>query len=195
MNLSEKNQLIWDEAFERQDLRNDTGHAQTVTEFATKLGEILHADLDIIIPSAILHDTGYYGMSSSELNDMMAKKLSEERTKEIKKEHMDNGVRFAKELLDKINYDSQKIELILHIIQYHDTKIEPITIEEKIVRDADKLWRYSQKGFFLDIKRQNKTIVSHLDKLRSNLNRDDYFYTKEAVELADELLNKIKEQS
>ena len=55
-------QKIKKEAKHMQDLRDDKGHAETVTFFAEKLCRIFNANENIIIPAAILHDIGYYGM-------------------------------------------------------------------------------------------------------------------------------------
>ena len=173
-----------------QDLRDDAGHAEIVTSFAQKLCEIFKANEDIVIPAAILHDIGYYGMDDNLLREMMAKKLSEEQEHKIKIEHMERGVRFAKQILSEVNYEPKLINKIIEIIQKHDSKDVCNFVEEKIVRDADKLARFSKVGFYVDIKRRECTSLFWYEKLKKNFDKQNYFQTKEAKQIAIEELEK-----
>jgi len=186
---------IWDLALSRQDLRDDEGHAKTVTDFARELGILLKGDLNVIIPAAILHDTGYYGFSKKMLNDLMAKKFSKEKETEIKDLHMIRGEEFALQVLTQLKYDEEKIKVIAGIVRRHDYSDDfPNLIEEKIVRDADKLWRYSQKGFFLDVKRRGCTPQDWYGKLLKNFEKPNYFYTEQAKAIAKlEIASRKKE--
>tara|TARA_Y100000310_G_C20132929_1_gene556692 strand:+ start:44 stop:496 length:453 start_codon:yes stop_codon:yes gene_type:complete len=143
---------IWKETLEMQDLRQDEGHAKTVTDFAINLCKKLNGNEKIVIPAAILHDIGYYGMDNQLLLDFMGCKLGDEEIKRIKKEHMINGAKLAEKILIKVNYPKEFIVKIVQIVRNHDSSLICSSVEEKIVRDADKLWRFSNVGFFLDIK-------------------------------------------
>ncbi len=177
-----------------QDLRDDKGHAEAVTNFARRLCELFNANEDIVIPAAILHDIGYYGMDGNLLLDMMAKKLSEEQENKIKIEHMENGAKFAEKILNELNYDPELIKKIVYIIKKHDLKDECTSVEEKIVRDADKLARFSKTGFYTDVKRRQCTPLSWYEKLKKNFDKPDYFRTEEAKKIAMEELEKRKEE-
>lgn len=191
MELPTLHQKIWDKALPRQDLRDDKGHAFIVTLSAITLGKKLNAELDVIIPAAILHDTGYYGFSKQILTDLMSKKLTKEKEAEIKDLHMIRGEEFAKKVLKELNYDEKKTATIAKIIRNHDKEDDnPTLIEEKIVRDADKLWRYSKAGFELDMKRLGKSKGEWKEKLAKNFDKPNYFYTQEAKEIAQSELEK-----
>jgi len=176
-------------------LREDNGHEEAVIGFAEILCKKYNANEDIIIPAVILHDIGYFGMDSTILKLMMQNKLSKLKKEQIKKEHMEKGAILAESILKRLNYNNLLIPIITNIIKRHDLDNKPRNIEEKIVRDADKLWRYSDCGFFLDVKRRNCKIDEWHNKLSGNLDNPLYFYLEESKRIAREELEKKKNNS
>lgn len=83
-------------------------------------------DLDILIPSALLHDIARV-------------EESEDKTGEI--DHAVLGSEIAEDILRRLEYNEEKIEKIKHCIVAHRfrTGNEPNTIESKILFDSDKL--------------------------------------------------------
>ena len=83
-------------------------------------------DLEILIPSALLHDIARV-------------KESQDKTGEI--DHAVLGSVMAEDILRKLEYEEEKIEKIKHCIIAHRfrTGNEPNTIEAKILFDSDKL--------------------------------------------------------
>ena len=83
-------------------------------------------DLEILIPSALLHDI-------SRVEE------SQDKTGEI--DHAVLGSVIAEDILRKLEYEEEKIEKIKHCIIAHRfrTGNEPNTIEAKILFDSDKL--------------------------------------------------------
>lgn len=184
--------LIWCKSSYMQDLRDDIGHAKVVTIFAQKLCKILKANEEIVIPAAILHDIGYYEIDKNLLLEMMAKKLPEEQEHKIKMEHMKRGARLAGQILSEVDYEPKLIKKIINIIRKHDLNDDCNSVEEKIVRDADKLSRFSKIGFNIDIKRRKCTPLFWYEKLKKNFEKQNYFQTKKAKQIAIEELEKIK---
>ena len=138
---------------------------------------------DIVIPAIILHDIGWKNV---------LKKIQSNSFGPFKKEgsyklHSDEGVKIAKLILMKINYDKVMSDEILKIIKFHDSKEEPISINDRIVRDSDKLWRFSKDGFSIDCKRFNQTIEERINAEDMQL---DLFYTNYAKEIAKQEINK-----
>lgn len=83
-------------------------------------------DLEVLIPSALLHDIARV-------------KESQDKTGEI--DHAVLGSEMAGDILKKLGYEEEKIERIKHCITAHRfrTGNEPKTIEAKILFDSDKL--------------------------------------------------------
>ena len=90
----------------------------------------------------------------------------------------------VREILEKVNYDQEKIKEILKIIEGHDSRKEPISLNDKLVKDADKLWRYSKEGFQINQKRYEHTFKQYMERLRLNLNK--WFLTESGKELAEQ---------
>lgn len=144
--LNPKEKEIWDLALPYQDKRKDMGHAEIVTYFAFKILEIVNADRKIAIPTAILHDTGY-NVNGNEFRKI----LGTEKEKEMRLEHQVRGILIANEILNQIKYPVKSALEIMKIISNHDTRILEhnglifnLTEEEKIMRDADILWRFTK---------------------------------------------------
>ncbi|MBZ9689145.1 HD domain-containing protein [Clostridium estertheticum] len=83
-------------------------------------------DLEVLIPSALLHDIARV-------------EESEDKTGEI--DHAILGCKIAEDILRKLEYEEEQIKKIKHCIMTHRfrTGNEPNTIEAKILFDSDKL--------------------------------------------------------
>ncbi|WP_346936543.1 HD domain-containing protein [Clostridium sp.] len=83
-------------------------------------------DLEILIPSALLHDIA---------------RVEESKDKTGKLDHAILGSEIAEDILRKLQYEEEKIQRIKHCIIAHRfrTGNEPTTIEAKILFDSDKL--------------------------------------------------------
>ena len=60
--------------------------------------------------------------------------------------HESEGVRLSQPLLKDLGYDDAFIEKVITIIDGHDTRGFAKSLEDEIVRDADKLWRFTVAG-------------------------------------------------
>jgi len=83
-------------------------------------------DLEILIPSALLHDIA---------------RVEESKDKTGKLDHAILGSEIAEDILRKLQYEEEKIQRIKHCIIAHRfrTGNEPNTVEAKILFDSDKL--------------------------------------------------------
>ncbi|MDD2470128.1 MAG: HD domain-containing protein [Bacilli bacterium] len=97
-------------------------HTERVFNLALSIGEKEGADLEILSLAAILHDIGRKD------DDGII-------------DHAERGAILAKEILERYNYPSEKIEKICHCIKAHRYRNEnvPETLEAKVLYDADKL--------------------------------------------------------
>jgi len=181
MNSNERQ--IWRKSFPYQDKRNDTGHAEIVTYFAFKFLDIISADRKIVIPAAIFHDAGY------NINgDEFRKLCGTEREREIRLEHQVRGVLIANEILNQVKYPVKSALEIMRIISNHDTKISDhkglifnLTKEERIIRDADILWRFTKPCMIsYNFGKPKEEIRTIMEKEFSK----DNIYNKEAKKIA-----------
>jgi uncharacterized protein len=141
-------------------------HTERVVELCSYLGKILDADLEVIIPAAILHDIGRDSDN-----------------------HAYHGAFLAKKILEDLGYT--KIDEIVHAIEVHSfsTGGEANSIEAQILSDADKLdamgavgiYRAAQYGVENDCK-IDEFIRHFREKL---LLLKELLYTDEAKKLAN----------
>jgi hypothetical protein len=157
------------------------------TQYAYLLLDKEKGDEEIVIPAIILHDVGWKRVPE----ELHLKAFGPKATMpKVRRMHEVEGVKIAREILEKINYDQEKIKEILKIIEGHDSRKEPISLNDKLVKDADKLWRYSKEGFQINRKRYEHTFEQYMERLRSHL--DKWFLTESGKEVAKQ---EIQERS
>jgi HD superfamily phosphodiesterase len=61
-------------------------------------------------------------------------------------QHEKEGARIAREILEQIDYAPADIDEICAIIDGHDTRLTSLSLNDSLVKDADKLWRITPHG-------------------------------------------------
>jgi HD superfamily phosphodiesterase len=171
--------------------RNNDVHTDIAIEFGFKLLEKEGGDKDVVIPSLILHDVGWK-IVPEELQPLaFGPKI---KSPELNRMHEVEGAKIAKEILEKLNYDKDKTKEILKIIDGHDSRKEAISLNDRIVKDADKLYRYSKAGIRIDCGRFALTPREAIEVVTSSL--DKWLFTNSAKEIArEEIKNRLGESA
>jgi HD superfamily phosphodiesterase len=182
-------QKIWQLAEPYLNTRKNNIHTKISIEFAYRLLEKEGGDQDIVIPAIILHDVGWKRVPGN----LQLKAFGPKATSpELNRLHEVEGAKIAKDILERVNYDEDRIEEILEIIDGHDSRKEAISLNDKLVKDADKLWRCSEEGFHIDIERFEVNFVEYLNIIPSKLQK--WLFTNSAKEIArEEIKNRVKE--
>jgi HD superfamily phosphodiesterase len=185
---------IWELALPYQDQRDDPGHAEVSLGFARELVKLENGNEDVIIPAIILHDVGWSQLVKERRMLIFDKDTNDEDKKVLQLEHEREGVRIAREILQIVNYPEELIPEILEIISGHDTRKGFISRNEGLTRDADKLWRTSQRAFAAGQARRKARGESskgnepedekHRKKMEEDLTKPDYFYSDTARRMA-----------
>lgn len=169
---------IWNKAQPYQDSRNDPGHAEFVTYFALQLLKILGGKREIIVPAAILHDIGWSQMEW-EFN------IQKVNQREVRLKHEKIGAKLAREILSKLNYKLELVEETGEIILGHDTRDNVLSLNDGIVKDADKLWRFTLTHF-AQVMIGNFGLSSSAaeQKLESYFNKKSFFHSDAVKKIA-----------
>ena len=175
-------------AFPYQDKRNDKGHASITLKYALKLLALEGGDEDIVIPAIILHDTGWSQVRPDYVNAVFKGKTGFEQAFPVIIQHQNESVRLAADLLHRTGYPAPETREILEIILQHDTRRGFISKNEGLVRDADKLYRFSRIGFKNDIRRSGVTAKQECERLEKEINNPGYLYSDSARRIAAEEL-------
>lgn len=137
---------VWRAAEPYMRVRKNDVHLPLAFHWAQKLldhyGE---ADRDICSLTIMLHDIGWY---SIDMGRIIEEGFRSENflTSDVRFLHEAEGVRLAREVLEATGWDEPTITAVCEIIDGHDTRREPRHLNDRVVRDADKLWRYSVVG-------------------------------------------------
>lgn len=133
-------------------------HIKYVVKNAKELAEKYNADIEIVELGALLHDIAV----PSEYGDI--------------EQHHIYGEKIAEELLTKLNYPKERIELVKKCVHNHrgSTKLERATIEEQCVADADVIAHFDciPDLFSLVYHDKNMNIKDGAEYVKKKLERD-----------------------
>lgn len=183
---------LWEAAQSYQDKRNDKGHAFVVTAYARFVAARENCAATVVIPAAILHDIGWSAVSLEDRMSIFRFDTPKEQKIKARAVHQEQGVLLAKELLEKVQYDTALIPEILEIISQHDTRKGFISTNEGAMRDADKLWRYDEYGFMSDYLNGTGDLADHIEDQERHIDAEHFFCFDSSRLLARELLVKLK---
>ena len=75
---------------------------------------------------------------------------------------------------------------MVEIVDGHDSRAEALSLEDAIVKDADKLWRFTESGVRAAHAWIGRTPAEFMDYVETRI--DDWFFTDAAKALAFESL-------
>lgn len=135
---------LWYEARPWLDVRSNDEH----TLYAYRIGQALlevdkTADPAIVLPAIMLHDIGWKKLPEDKLTQAIG---PSPKYPELVRIHEVEGAKIATEILERQTDISFNIQHITDIIDGHDTRPEAISNEDALMKDADKLWRYTRHG-------------------------------------------------
>jgi HD superfamily phosphodiesterase len=162
--------------------RGDLLHTQVAHEYALSLMEKEGGDRHIVEPAIILHDVGWSRLDPAEIEVAYGVRAAGEKAARLNRVHELEGAAIVRELLEKLEYDPLWVDKIVSITERHDSGTEPDSLEEKLVKDADRLWRFSKIGYYKEMERQNTTSEERYAFLVERM--DNWFFTETAAQLA-----------
>ena len=170
--------------------RKNLIHTQIALRYALRLLKKEEGDEEVVIPAILLHDVGWKVIPEPLQLTAFGPNRSNPKLTRV---HEREGARIAKSILEKLHYPSQKIEEICQIINGHDSRKRPISWNDRVVKDADKLSRYSRKGTAVDLDRFHIPRREYLIFLEAIIN--SWFLTRTGREVArSEILLRKKER-
>ena len=168
--------------------RGDFLHTRVAHKYSLLLLEKEGGDKRIVEPAIILHDVGWSRVEPEEIKVAFGVRAAGERAKKINRVHELEGAKIARELLHLTKYDPVLTDRIALIIERHDSGKKTGSLEEKVVKDADKLWRFSKVGYYQEMERQNLDWEERFQFLSKHLGT--WFFTETARNVAGEELKK-----
>ena len=139
---------IWKSVVPESRTRSNDIHLPISLAYAERLC-VAHPEADALLVrvAILLHDTGWGRVDEDRI---ISEGFSGDwRKAEIRFEHERQGCIIAREVLPPLGYDPEFVEAVAAIIDGHDTRKEAKSLEDALVRDADRLWRFDHAGIAL----------------------------------------------
>jgi hypothetical protein len=167
--------------------KNDI-HIPLSYAFANKLLDIYaDADRDIVSLAIILHDIGWW---SIDMTDIIEKGFGPNMMQsDVRFLHESEGVRLSREILTTLGWPEATIAAVGEIIDGHDTRPYPKSLNDRLMRDADKLWRYTVTGIAVVCDWFKMNPHDYADRQESKL---DLFETEAGRRMAEEELPRTR---
>jgi len=142
--LDERHAAIWERAVPYLRVRDNDAH----TIYAYGLGRALldltpQADPEVVLPAILLHDTGWSQVPEPEILEAIAPGGGRP---DLVLRHEKEGARIAREVLADVGWDAERTKRIVAIVDGHDSRREAISLDDALMKDADKLWRLTPHG-------------------------------------------------
>lgn len=103
------------------------------------------ADRDVCVLAILLHDIGWFTIDNETIINEGFRSDNFLQS-DVRYLHEAEGVRLGTEVLRETGWSEVVIAQVCEIIDGHDTRADPHHLNDRIVRDADKLWRNSVTG-------------------------------------------------
>lgn len=142
--LRARDVALWQDAKAFLDVRSNDVHTLISYRLARALLEE-HDGVDeaIVLPAILLHDVGWKKIDPALLSDAVGPNATRP---DLVRDHEIHGVQIAGDILRRHQPEGVDIDVVLAIIDHHDTQKEATSAEDALVKDADKAWRFSPHG-------------------------------------------------
>jgi hypothetical protein len=140
--LRPQDEPLWQDARPFLDVRNNDEHTLVAYGVAQALLALMpEADPDVVLPAILLHDIGWKRVPP----DLLLLAIGRNPTrKDLVRDHELYGVEMAAPILAR--HGVGHAAAILAIIDGHDTTPEARSVDDAVVKDADKGWRVTPHG-------------------------------------------------
>jgi hypothetical protein len=136
---------VWRDALPYLRVRKNDVHVPISFAFAQRLldGDD-GADRDVVLLAVLLHDVGWAVVDQEAIfTEGFGPGMMES---DVRIAHEREGARIAREVLERHGYARAVVDAVVAIIDGHDTRREAISHEDELMKDADKLWRFTPTG-------------------------------------------------
>jgi hypothetical protein len=139
------------------------------------------ADADVVLPAILLHDVGYMAVPAEDHLKGLAGAVKGWEP-DITRRHEIQGAVLAGEILGAVGWDPARTATVQVIVDGHDSRSEAVSREDELVKDADKLWRYTESAVRICHHWMELTPEAYMDWVGSEVDR--WLFTAEARRIA-----------
>jgi hypothetical protein len=184
---------IWELAqpYYEQGRPMDIAHIKWMMRDAFLVCQMEKIDDSLLLPLVILHDVGYAKVPKDNPFNL-----------DLRKAHMEEGAKIAKEILEKVDYPKDKVEKIVYYVSVHDNwafgddEVYKNDIILGVFNDLDFMWLATEKGFVAIadyLKLNHKAMLEYIKNDEKLINRP--LSTKTTQKLFANYIEERKEES
>jgi len=185
---------IYQKIFERAKpflrTRKNLIHTRIALRYAIRLLEKVKGDEEVVIPAILLHDVGWKAVPEGLQLTAFGPNRSNPQAARL---HEVEGAKTARKILEGLHYSPERVDEICRIIRGHDSRKKSVSRSDRIVKDADKLFRYSRKGMSIDVNRFRTRRGDYLSYLGKHIEK--WFFLSASQQLAREELGQRRRES
>ncbi len=145
------------------------------------------ADRDVVVPAILLHDVGWKSIPEDRQIGAFRPGARDET---LRRFHETEGARIAAEILTGAGAAPGTRDAVVRIVDGHDTRLEALSLEDAIVKDADKLWRFTPAAIDIDHRRFEMPLGEYMQWLGRQIAQ--MFLTPRAPRIAREHLARVE---
>ncbi|MGW4031625.1 HD domain-containing protein [Streptomyces sp. NPDC004838] len=120
-----------------------TATPRTPTASPRRCATCTEADRDVVLPAIILHDTGWSKVPADVVLEAIRPGAGRH---DLVIRHEKEGAAIAADILGRLGHDPAETAEIVEIIDGHDSRLTSLSLNDSLVKDADKLWRLTPHG-------------------------------------------------
>jgi HD superfamily phosphodiesterase len=171
---------VWAAARPYMRARKNDVHVPLSFGYAQRLVEQHpEADADVVLLAILLHDVGWAMVDQEAIyRDGFGPGMLES---DVRIAHEKEGARLARAILSLLGYSAALVEEVGAIIDGHDTRRRALSRNDELVKDADRLWRFSVTGVSVACDWFGKTPREYVEHLVPQL---EQFFTPAAASIA-----------
>ena len=174
--------LVWRAVVPETRTRGNDIHLPISLAFAERLCRAYpQADAELVRVAIVLHDTGWAHVDESRI--ISEGFAGDWRKAAIRFEHEAEGCNVARRVLPGLGYSEACVDRVCEIIDGHDTRHVAYSLEDALVRDADRLWRFDHAGIALASSWFGMTPAVYTDRLGTEIIPE--LITQAAVEMGN----------
>ena len=185
---------IYQKIFERAKpflrTRKNLIHTKIALRYALKLLKKVRGDEEVVVPAILLHDVGWKAVPEHLQLTAFGPNRSNPQVLRL---HEVEGAKTARKILEGLHYPPERVNEICRIVRGHDSRKKSISRSDRIVKDADKLFRYSRKGMAIDVNRFRTRRGDQLGYLERHIEK--WFFLSASRQLAREELAQRRSES
>jgi hypothetical protein len=137
------------------------------------------AHADVVLLAILLHDIGWAVVDQEAIyRDGFGPQMMES---DVRIAHEKEGARLARAILGPLGYPAALVDEVVAIIDGHDTRRRALSRNDELVKDADRLWRFSVTGVSVASDWFSLTPAEYAERLEEQL---ELFFTPAAAAIA-----------